>query len=57
MGQEGDFPEDGYEGDYIKTIAKEILERHGKGLSLEDKIFRTYAEESYSQILKILLKL
>ena len=46
VGQEGDFPEDGYEGDYIKTIAKEILERHGDGLSLEDKIFRTYAEES-----------
>ena len=46
VGQEGDFPEDGYEGDYIKTIAKEILELHGDGLSLEDKIFRTYAEES-----------
>ena len=45
VGQEGDFPEDGYEGDYIKTIAKEILERHGDGLSPEDRIFRTYAEE------------
>jgi len=45
VGQEGDFPEDGYEGDYIKTIAKEILERHGDGLSPEDRIFRTHAEE------------
>ena len=45
VGQEGDFPKDGYEGDYIKTIAKEILERHGDGLSSEDKIFRTYAEK------------
>ena len=45
VGQEGDFPEDGYEGDYIKTIAKEILERHGNGLSPEDRIFRTHAEE------------
>ena len=45
VGQEGDFPEDGYEGDYIKTIAKEILERHGDGLLPEDRIFRTHAEE------------
>ena len=45
VGQKGDFPEDGYEGDYIKTIAKEILERHGDGLSPEDRIFRTHAEE------------
>jgi len=45
IGQEGDFPEDGYEGDYIKTIAKGILERHGDGLSPDDRIFRTYAEE------------
>ena len=45
VGQEGDFPEDGYEGDYIKTIAKGILERHGDGLSPDDRIFRTYAEE------------
>ena len=45
VGQEGDFPEDGYEGDYIKTIAKEILERHGDSLSPEDRIFRTHAEE------------
>ena len=45
VGQKGDFPEDGYEGDYIKTIAKEILELHGDGLSPEDRIFRTHAEE------------
>ena len=46
MGQEGDFPEDGYEGAYIKTIAKEILDQHGDGLSPDDKIFRNYAEQS-----------
>ena len=45
VGQESDFPKDGYEGEYIKTIAKEILDRHGDGLSPEDKIFRNYAEE------------
>ena len=45
VGQESDFPEDGYEGEYIKTIAKEILDQHGDGLSPEDKIFRNYAEE------------
>ena len=45
VGQECDFPEDGYEGEYIKTIANEILDQHGDGLSPEDKIFRNYAEE------------
>ncbi len=45
LGQEGDFPEDGYEGEYIKTIATEIREQHGDSLALDDKIFRTHAEE------------
>ena len=57
VGQEGDFPEDGYEGDYIKTIAKEILERHGDGLSPEDRIFRTYAEELIFADIKNTLKI
>ena len=46
LGQKCDFPEDGYEGEYIKTIAKEIREHHGDSLRLDDKIFRIYAEES-----------
>jgi len=45
VGQESNFPEDGYEGEYIKTIAKEILDQYGDGLLPEDKIFRNYAEE------------
>ena len=32
VGQESDFPEDGYEGEYIKTIANEIVDQHGDGL-------------------------
>ena len=57
VGQEGDFPEDGYEGDYIKTIAKGILEQHGDGLSPEDRIFRTHAEELIFSDIKNTLKI
>ena len=56
VGQESDFPEDGYEGEYIKTIAKEILDQHGDGLSSDDKIFRSYAEELIFADIKKTLK-
>ena len=56
VGQESDFPEDGYEGEYIKTIAKEILDQHGDGLSPDDKIFRSYAEELIFADIKNTLK-
>ncbi|SVD32560.1 uncharacterized protein METZ01_LOCUS385414, partial [marine metagenome] len=56
VGQESDFPEDGYEGEYIKTIANEILDQHGDGLSPEDKIFRNYAEELIFADIKKTLK-
>ena len=56
IGQESDFPEDGYEGEYIKTIAKEILDQHGDGLSPDDKIFRNYAEELIFADIKKTLK-
>jgi len=56
VGQESDFPEDGYEGEYIKTIAKEILDQHGNSLSPDDKIFRNYAEELIFAEIKKTLK-
>ena len=56
IGQESDFPEDGYEGEYIKTIAKEILDQYGDGLLPDDKIFRNYAEELIFADIKKTLK-
>ena len=56
IGQKSDFPEDGYEGEYIKTIAKEILDQHGNSLSPDDKIFRNYAEELIFADIKKTLK-
>ena len=56
VGQESNFPEDGYEGEYIKTIAKEILDQHGNSLSPDDKIFRNYAEELIFAEIKKTLK-
>lgn len=29
LGQEAEFPEDGYKGEYVSHIAKQIVERHG----------------------------
>ena len=52
----GDQSDDGYEGEYIKTIAKEILDQHGDGLSPDDKIFRNYAEELIFADIKKTLK-
>ena len=56
VGQESNFPEDGYEGEYIKTIAQEILDQHGDDLSPDDKIFRNYAEELIFADIKKTLK-
>ena len=56
IGQESNFPEDGYEGEYIKTIAQEILDQHGDDLSPDDKIFRNYAEELIFADIKKTLK-
>lgn len=47
-----EFPEDGYQGEYIRDIAKNILQTHGKNLDAEDPIFREEAEESIFQHIK-----
>ena len=40
-----EFPEDGYQGDYIIEIAKSIINHYGKELEKEDKKFLSYAEK------------
>lgn len=47
LGQEADFPEGGYEGEYIRDIAKELVEEHGESLTQADDItpFKEKAEQ------------
>ncbi|MDP7036527.1 MAG: arginine--tRNA ligase [Candidatus Marinimicrobia bacterium] len=40
------FPEEGYRGEYIREIAKNILQNHGENLKADNPIFRREAEES-----------
>lgn len=61
LGEDVAFPEEGYQGDYIKDIAKEIIERDGKAhleKSDEDALtfFRLYATGSILEGIKEDLK-
>ncbi len=51
-----EFPEDGYEGDYIIEIANSIIESHGKELIKDDSIFQSEAEKSIFEEIKETLK-
>jgi arginyl-tRNA synthetase len=46
LGLESNFPEGGYEGEYIKDIAKELVEENGDNLSDKEnvKVFKEKAE-------------
>jgi len=48
IGRDGAFPEDGYQGDYIRDIARELVERHGESLADVDALdaFRQAAEHT-----------
>ncbi len=47
VGRPAEFPEDGYQGDYIRDIARGLVERHGSGLAEHDgTAFRDAAEQS-----------
>jgi arginyl-tRNA synthetase len=48
LGLPSAFPEDGYQGDYIREIAQSLRERHGEGLVGEghDAVFRETAEQA-----------
>ena len=51
-----DFPEDGYEGEYIKDIAKEIIDDFGKELLSDDAIFKSFPEKKMFEHIKNTLR-
>tara|TARA_B100000459_G_scaffold50927_1_gene27025 strand:- start:1037 stop:2656 length:1620 start_codon:yes stop_codon:yes gene_type:complete len=51
-----DFPEDGYEGQYINDIAEEIIDKFGKDLLSDDSVFKSVPEEKMFQNIKKSLK-
>jgi len=51
-----DFPEDGYEGQYINDIAEEIIDKFGKDLVSDDSVFKSVPEEKMFQNIKNSLK-
>jgi arginyl-tRNA synthetase len=58
LGKNYTFPEDGYQGAYIKNIAEQIIEEHGKDLTVESLHFKREAERIiFNQIKKSLKKL
>jgi len=48
LGEEGQFPEDGYQGGYIVDIAKELLAEHGNSLKDQEDLtpFKVKAERA-----------
>ena len=46
IGKNFTFPEDGYKGEYIISIAKEIKNIHGEGLDTNSPVFRKEAEKA-----------
>ena len=52
-----DFPEDGYEGEYIKDIAKEIIDDFGKELLPDDAIFKSFPEKKMFEHIKNTLRI
>lgn len=56
LGKEIKFPEDGYQGKYIKDIAQTILEENGENLTTKSKIFKIKAESIIFKDIKHSLK-
>ncbi|MGH7917285.1 MAG: arginine--tRNA ligase, partial [Candidatus Binataceae bacterium] len=49
LGLEAAMPEDGYQGEYIRDVARDLIKRHGDGLTgpgVELEIFRAAAEKT-----------
>ncbi|MDP6628466.1 MAG: arginine--tRNA ligase [Candidatus Marinimicrobia bacterium] len=58
LGKDYFFPEDGYEGNYIKSIAQTVLDEFGDDLKPADEQFKTQAEKAiFADIEKSLFKL
>jgi len=56
QGNEFSFPDDGYQGNYIKNIAKEIFNSKNKKNKLNISDFTKYAEKAIFKEIKISLK-
>ena len=58
LGKDYFFPDDGYEGNYIKSIAQTVLDEFGDDLKPADEQFKTQAEKAiFADIEKSLFKL
>ena len=58
LGQDVEFPQEGYQGSYIKDIAQSIIDEQGSDLPSGDPSFKEKAEESiFEDIKKSLLNL
>lgn len=59
LGKEVQIPEEGYQGEYIKDIAKAVLDKHGSGLAERDlTLFKEEAEAViFAQIKSTLTRL
>ena len=56
LGKKYQFPEDGYQGKYIKNIAQLIIDKHGNKLEQNSSLFISEAERSiFNDIKKVIL--
>ena len=52
IGKEYNFPDDGYKGEYIISIANEIINKHGEQLETNSELFRKEAEKTIFKDIK-----
>ena len=52
IGQKYDFPDDGYKGEYIISIANQIKDSHNEKLQTNSKVFRSEAEKAIFKDIK-----
>ena len=56
IGEKNEFPEEGYQGDYIYDIAEQLFKKHGDSLKTKNEIFKDYAEKFIFDNIKSTLK-
>ena len=56
LGKDIEFPEDGYEGNYIRDIAQSVLDNYGRELDMGESIFKEHAEKTIFKNIKNSLK-
>ena len=57
IGKKYDFPDDGYKGEYIISIANQIKDSHNEKLQTNSKVFRREAEKAIFKDIKKTLNL